>query len=110
MAINQICLGLCPRTTRESGCICYLVGVCCRLSYYWPNHSLDMDVTGTRAAFEALLNQKGIAKKLGLNKSTVSTLKKRLENGEGVTLDKMEEILQLAGAVVVQEKVFRLPE
>ena len=63
-----------------------------------------MEVTGTKAAFEALINQKGFAKKYGYEKSTVSNWK-----GRTPTIEKMEEILAACGASIVQEKIYEIP-
>lgn len=67
-----------------------------------------MEVTGTRAAFEAMISERGIYKKLGVGVSTVSTWKIYLREGKSISLDKMEEMLIKAGASVVQEKVWEL--
>jgi len=62
-----------------------------------------MVVIGTREAFLELISQKGFAAKYGVDKTLVSQWKK----GTRIpTIDKMETVLQLAGAVVVQEKVW----
>lgn len=67
-----------------------------------------MVVTGTRAAFEALISERGIYKRLGVSISTVSTWKIYLREGKSISLDKMEEMLLKAAAVVVQEKVWEV--
>lgn len=62
-----------------------------------------MEVTGTREAFMALISQPGFARKYSWNKSLVS----QWASGERVpTLDKMEEVLLIAGSTVVKEKVW----
>ena len=64
-----------------------------------------MDVVGTKAAFLAMLKERGVYKKLGVDRSTVSNWKRKPES---VTLDKMEEMLLRYGATVVQEKIWRV--
>jgi transcriptional regulator with XRE-family HTH domain len=64
-----------------------------------------MVVEGTKAAFMALISQRGFAGKYGVDKTVVSQWKK----GTRVpTLDKMEEVLTAAGATVVNEKVWEV--
>lgn len=64
-----------------------------------------MEVTGTRQAFMALISQPGFSGKYRVDKTIVSLWK----SGKRVpTLDKMEEVLMLSGAVVVQEKVWEV--
>ncbi len=66
-----------------------------------------MHITGTRTAFLKMTAERGVYKKLGVERSTVANWKKQLsENGKGVSLDKMEEMLLKYGASVVQEKVW----
>lgn len=67
-----------------------------------------MDVTGTREAFTALINERGIYKRLGVSVSTVSTWKIYLREGKSISLDKMEEMLVKGGATIVQEKVWNV--
>lgn len=82
-----------------------MVGADSDLRYCWAFNLLDMQVTGTKEAFMSLISQKGFAARSGINKSTVSQWSK----GERVpSLDKMEEVLLLAGASVVQEKVWEV--
>ena len=69
-----------------------------------------MEIKGTREAFEALISERGIYKKLGVDRSTVAGWKIYLKDGKSISLDKMEEMLLKAGAVVVQEKVWEIGE
>lgn len=68
-----------------------------------------MQVTGTKEAFTAMLLERGVYKRLGVDTSTVSNWKKYLEQGNSISLDKMEEMLIKAGATVAQEKVWKMP-
>jgi hypothetical protein len=67
-----------------------------------------MVVTGTREAFIKLISERGIYKRLGVKVSTVSSWKLYLKQGKSISLDKMEEMLLKAGAIVVQEKVWEV--
>jgi hypothetical protein len=67
-----------------------------------------MEITGTREAFTALIQERGIYKRLGVKPPTVSTWKQYLREGKLLSLDKMEEILLKAGASVVSEKVWEV--
>jgi hypothetical protein len=60
-----------------------------------------MIVIGTEKAFLEMLNERGVYKRLGVDRSTVSNWKKQRQK---VSLDKMEEMLVKAGASVVNEK------
>lgn len=62
-----------------------------------------MEITGTKQAFLAMLSERGIYKKLKVDRSTVAGWKSR-----GCTVDKMEEMLLKAGSTVVSEKVWVL--
>jgi transposase len=84
------------------------VGVWCHFGNYRSFNQVDMVVTGTREAFIALINERGIYKRLGVSISTVSTWKIYLRSGKSISLDKMEEMLLKAGASVVQEKVWEV--
>lgn len=57
----------------------------------------------TYEAFEQIIEDRDKLKKIGLNKSTVRSLRKRYYENK-LTIDKIEEILILAGARVKQEK------
>lgn len=67
-----------------------------------------MKITGTREAFAHMLQERGVYKKLGVARSTVSTWKIYLERGEKISLDKMEEMLLKYGASVDREKVWEV--
>lgn len=60
----------------------------------------DMEVKGTREAFFALIQERGIYKRLGVERNTVSGWKSYLKEDKRISLDKMEEILIKAGATV----------
>jgi hypothetical protein len=62
----------------------------------------------TREAFAQLINKRGWYVPLGIPEGTASTTAKRFKDGKVVSLDKMEEILEKAGAVVVQEKLWEV--
>jgi len=67
-----------------------------------------MEITGTRAAFSKMISERGVYKKLGVERSTVSTWKIYLRQGKSISLDKMEEMLIKYGAVVKHEKVWEI--
>lgn len=56
----------------------------------------------TREAFEAMISTKGIHKKLGIEAKQKAVLKNRF-NTDQMTLDKMEELLLIAGWSKVPE-------
>lgn len=69
-------------------------------------------VTGTQQAFMKLLETRGIYNTLGVDRSTVSNWKRALRGEDDKyipSMDKMEEVLFRAGATVVKEKVWKLP-
>lgn len=65
-----------------------------------------MKINGTKEAFLKLIFRRGIYKELNVDRSTVSNWKK---GQQGLTLDKMEEILLRGGATVVKEKTWNIP-
>lgn len=65
-------------------------------------------IVGTRQAFEKMISERGVYKKLGVERSTVATWKIYLREGKSLSLDKMEEMLFKYGAVAVQEKIWQL--
>jgi len=67
-----------------------------------------MQITGRRAAFEAMLQERGVYKKLGVERSTVSSWKIRLKSGESISEDKMKEMLLRYGYSIVQEEVWEV--
>lgn len=68
-----------------------------------------MEILGTKEAFRNLISNRGIYKVLGVDKSTVSTWKQYLSDGKNISVDKMEEILERAGATVKQDKIWKIP-
>jgi hypothetical protein len=85
-----------------------MVGGSCYYRYYWINNLFDMQIEGTRQAFEAMLQERGIYKRLGVDTSTVANWKTYLRQGKSISLDKMEEMLIKAGAIMLQEKIWSL--
>ncbi|KEQ31208.1 hypothetical protein N180_02870 [Pedobacter antarcticus 4BY] len=67
-----------------------------------------MQVEGTKAAFEAMIKERGIYKRLGVDTSTVANWKAYLREGKSISLDKMEEMLFRSGAQIVTNKVWRI--
>lgn len=53
----------------------------------------------TKEAFTKLLESPDVIKGLDINPSTVRTLRQRLKEGKGISIEKMEDILIKAGAV-----------
>lgn len=69
---------------------------------------MEINIEGTRSAFEAMISERGVYKKLGVERSTVSTWKIYLREGKSISLEKMEEMLIKGGATVVQDKVWKV--
>jgi hypothetical protein len=70
-----------------------------------------MTIESTPQAFMVLLNERGIYKKLGVDRSTVSNWKRALAGQDCrnmPSLDKMEEMLSRYGAKVVSEKIWQI--
>lgn len=67
-----------------------------------------MEIEGTREAFAAMIQERGIYKRLGVERSTVGTWKIYLREGKNISLDKMEEMLIKGGAAVKQEKIWEV--
>jgi hypothetical protein len=65
-------------------------------------------ITGTREAFSMMIQERGVYKKLGVERSTVSGWKRYLGEGVKISLDKMEEMLRKYGAVQVKEAVWEV--
>lgn len=65
-----------------------------------------MQVTGTKAAFEKILEVPAVNKVLGVDSSTVANWKRYMREGKLISTDKMEEMLIKFGARVKQEKVW----
>lgn len=67
---------------------------------------VDLGMT-TNEAFEQIIEDRGRLKKIGINQSTIRSLRKRFYEKK-LTIDKMEELLLMAGAKVKQEKLWKL--
>jgi glutamate synthase domain-containing protein 1 len=81
----------------------------CHINYLRAYLIFDMEIEGTKQAFEMMLQERGIYKKLGVDTSTVANWKTYLKQGKSISLDKMEEMLTKAGATVAQEKLWKVP-
>lgn len=68
------------------------------------------NITGTRAAFEAMLKERAVYHKLGVTRKAVTEWRKRLRQNKYITLDLMEKYLTIYGATVVKEKTWRMPK
>lgn len=68
-----------------------------------------MKITGTKEAFAAILRERGVYRKLGVDRSTVANYRAYLRDGKWVSMDKMEEMLHRYGAFVAREKVWEVP-
>ena len=68
----------------------------------------NKEITGTHAAFAELLKKRGLGAVTGIHKDVLSTYRQKLKKGINISIDKKEEVLLKAGALVVQEKVWRL--
>jgi hypothetical protein len=55
-----------------------------------------------------MLQERGVYKKLGVDRATVSNWKRYLSSGKTVSLDKMEDMLIKYGAIPVKEKIWKL--
>lgn len=67
-----------------------------------------MQVTGTKAAFEKILEVPAVNKVLGVDSSTVANWKRYVREGRLISTDKMEEMLFKFGAKVEREKVWEI--
>jgi len=67
-----------------------------------------MEITETKTAFSKMIAERGIYKKLGVDRSTVANWKIYLREGKSISLDKMEEMLINYGANVKREKVWEI--
>lgn len=61
----------------------------------------------TQDAFEMVITKKSIHKELGTTADYVRSLRYSLKNGRGISINKMEEILTLAGYTIAQEKLWK---
>ncbi len=71
-----------------------------------------MEITGTKPAFVKMLLERGVYKKLDVNRSNVSNWRRALnglDERNMPSVELMERMLQKYGASVVQEKVSDLP-
>lgn len=69
-----------------------------------------MEIEGTREAFAAMIQERGIFRRLDVERSTVATWKMYLRDGKRISLDKMEEMLIKGGAAVKREKLWEVKE
>lgn len=63
----------------------------------------------TRDAFKEVLKERGVSKKLGVDRSTVANWKRYLEKGENISSEKMEQVLKKAGWRVMSQQSWKLP-
>jgi Glu-tRNA(Gln) amidotransferase subunit E-like FAD-binding protein len=54
--------------------------------------------------FNQVINTRGIHHQLGMNESTVRALRKQFNDAGSISVEKMREVLQLAGYKKVQEE------
>lgn len=54
-----------------------------------------------------MLSERGIYKKLDVNRSTVANWKRYLKQNEKISADKMEQMLQKAGWQIVSQQAWR---
>lgn len=66
-----------------------------------------MVIIGTKEAFSKMINERGVHKKLGIEKGKVNNYRQYLKAGK-LSLDKMEEMLLKYGATIVNEKSWEL--
>jgi hypothetical protein len=81
---------------------------CCYLNYFRACNIFDVEIKGTKQAFETMLQERGISKRLGVDTSTVANWKTYLKQGKSISLDKMEEMLIRSGASVTQVKLWEI--
>lgn len=67
-----------------------------------------MVVSGRKEAFLKMLSERGVYKKLGVDRVTVSTWKIRLAKGETVSEEKMKEMLFRYGATLEREEAWKI--
>lgn len=65
-----------------------------------------MEVEGRRRAFELMIQERGIYRKLGVERSTVSGWKKYLKEGKSISEDKMKEMLMNYNAIMIRSEVW----
>ena len=81
------------------------MGDCFDFRYHCLDNLANMEIVGTKEAFLNMLQERGVYKKLGVDRRTASNWKRYAAEGK-ISLDKMEEMLIKYGAEVVQEKVW----
>ena len=65
------------------------------------------EVFGTKEAFRVLLSERGIYKKLNVDRSTVANWKRYIKNESMLSVDKMEEVLKKGGWQIVSQSAWR---
>lgn len=60
----------------------------------------------TIEAFREMINTRGIASELGMNDSTVRSLRRRMNNNAFISYNKMMELLTKAGYHIIQETIW----
>lgn len=68
---------------------------------------LDNEIVGTKNAFQTMISERGVYKKLNVDKSTVANWKRYLERDKLLSVDKMEQMLEKAGWQVVSQQAWR---
>lgn len=65
-------------------------------------------IIGTKEAFLKMISERGVYKKLGVDRCTVAAWKRSIDgrDARGLSLDKMEEMLIKGGWKVFQEKIW----
>lgn len=69
--------------------------------------SVGEEIAGTKEAFSKLISQRGVYKKLGVERSTVANWKTYLVDNK-ISKEKMEEMLDKAGWKVVSQPVWEV--
>jgi hypothetical protein len=62
----------------------------------------------TKEAFEALIKKKNWHKGLGITATAAYSLAGRFRDGEKISTDKIEDLLEKAGGKVIQEKLWEM--
>jgi predicted RNase H-like HicB family nuclease len=68
---------------------------------------LDNEIVGTKNAFQIMISERGVYKKLNVDRSTVANWKRYLERDKLLSVDKMEQMLEKAGWQVVSKQAWR---
>lgn len=72
-----------------------------------------MKIQGTKEAFLRMLGERGVYKKIGVSRSTANNWKRALIGDDPnniPTVNRMEDALNQYGAVVISEKIWKLPD